>query len=1014
MATSYLSPGVYIQEVDGGTQPIEGVSTSTTGFVGMTVRGPVSGPPTLVTSFPDFTRKFGGFIPDSATFHDYRYLPYAVKGFFDNEGALAYIERVLGQNAAPASDTGKMTGGLITALAANAASGNTSIKLLTTRGITAGAVSVTVGGAASNTVPFAVGIMPWIGTLSVPGGVSGAPVTITGVNFGAAQDSSTVTFNGTVATVTTWGETEIVVAVPATAASGNVVVTVVESSGNSVASNGLQFAVNTPVITGFSVPAGPAASSLTITGVNFGVQTSTSAVSINGTAATVVTWDPSGTSISVTVPADATTGSVVVTIPGATASSPNITAASSADFIVTSAPVIAGLSIPAGTAPSSVTITGANFGAAGTVTFNGTPATGVTWGTTSIEAPIPAGASTGNIVVTVGANTSNAMPFVVGNVPVITSLGSPAGAVGSDLVINGVNFGSNSGNWITIGGVPATTVVAWNSTQITVQIPAGASPTTHLTFQQVVNGITTQEGPIAVASYQNNGNVTLAVPLVNGYQAQYTTVFTDEPNPGTQCQLQAQDPGAWGGTISVQINQSSQASSQVVSIPNVTVLNTVQLTSAASFYAGALVEFNRGTSKVFKKIQSIAGSSIVVTNPFNTVNDLNPDPGFSSTTVRSCEFDVIASWNNVNEQWRYLSMDNTIPSYYATVINNGSSILSVPSSATGDSVTDNPFILPSAPNGQTLPLTGGNDGTAAPAVSGYIGVDYGPGQRTGIQALADHDDIAIVAVPGITDQDVINALITHCETLKYRFAIIDPAPHGGSGDVAATLDDIQAQRSLYDTEYAAIYYPRVTVLDPLTGTDIVVPPSGHMAGIYARVDETRGVYKAPANELIGGIDSIQVKLNKGDQDVLNPFPTNINALRDFTAQDRGLRVYGARCITSDPEWKYINIRRLFIFIEHSLDIGTQWTVFEPNDQALWARLSQSVSAFLTTLWQQGALMGTKASDAFFVRCDQTTMTQDDIQNGRLVMLVGIAPVFPAEFVIIQIGQWQGGSSVQEL
>jgi phage tail sheath protein FI len=296
----------------------------------------------------------------------------------------------------------------------------------------------------------------------------------------------------------------------------------------------------------------------------------------------------------------------------------------------------------------------------------------------------------------------------------------------------------------------------------------------------------------------------------------------------------------------------------------------------------------------------------------------------------------------------------------------------------------------------------------------YIGVDNGPGQRTGIQALIDADDIAIVAVPGVTDQNVQIALITHCEVLKYRFAILDPAPHGGSGDVAASLTDIQAQRNQFDTKYAAIYYPRVVTLDPLTNQNIVVPPSGHLAGIYAYVDETRGVYKAPANEVIAGIDSLQVKLSKGDQDVLNPFPVNINCLRDFTAQSRGLRVYGARCITSDNEWKYVNVRRLFIFLEHSLDIGTQWAVFEPNSPALWARLTQSVEAFLTSAWKSGALMGAKASEAFFVRCDQTTMTQNDLDNGRLIMIVGVAPVFPAEFVIIRIGQWAGGSSVQEL
>ncbi|MGA2812496.1 MAG: phage tail sheath C-terminal domain-containing protein, partial [Candidatus Acidiferrum sp.] len=186
------------------------------------------------------------------------------------------------------------------------------------------------------------------------------------------------------------------------------------------------------------------------------------------------------------------------------------------------------------------------------------------------------------------------------------------------------------------------------------------------------------------------------------------------------------------------------------------------------------------------------------------------------------------------------------------------------------------------------------------------------------------------------------------------------------------------------------------------------------AGIYAQTDNTRGVWKAPANVVINSIDSLEIKLSKGDQDILNPEPNNINALRDFTAQGRGLRVYGARCITSLTEWKYVNVRRLFIFLEDSLDQGLQWAVFEPNDQRLWGQLIQSVSAFLTSIWRQGGLMGAKAEEAFFVKCGYDTMSQDDIDNGRLIMLVGVAPVFPAEFVIVRIGQWAGGSSVQEL
>jgi phage tail sheath protein FI len=180
------------------------------------------------------------------------------------------------------------------------------------------------------------------------------------------------------------------------------------------------------------------------------------------------------------------------------------------------------------------------------------------------------------------------------------------------------------------------------------------------------------------------------------------------------------------------------------------------------------------------------------------------------------------------------------------------------------------------------------------------------------------------------------------------------------------------------------------------------------------VDDQRGVHKAPANEVLGGIVDLETIVNKGEQEILNPEPVNINVLRDFRHNSRGLRVWGARCITSDPSWKYINVRRLFIFIEKSIEEGTQWAVFEPNNDELWARVSQSVSNFLTRVWRTGALLGIKPEEAFFVKCDRTTMTQDDLDNGRLIMIVGIAPTKPAEFVIIRIGQWAGGSSVEEL
>ena len=193
------------------------------------------------------------------------------------------------------------------------------------------------------------------------------------------------------------------------------------------------------------------------------------------------------------------------------------------------------------------------------------------------------------------------------------------------------------------------------------------------------------------------------------------------------------------------------------------------------------------------------------------------------------------------------------------------------------------------------------------------------------------------------------------------------------------------------------------VRDPFLKRDVHLAPSGHLAGIYARVDVERGVHKEPANEVVRGIrfkDGFVRDVSKREQDLLNP--RNINALRNFPG--RGQRVWGARVLTSDASWKYINVRRLFIFVEESIDEGTQWVVFEPNDEPLWARVRATITNFLTTVWRSGALEGTKPEEAFFVKCDLTTMTQADIDNGRLICIIGIAPVKPAEFVIFRIQQ----------
>ncbi len=277
-----------------------------------------------------------------------------------------------------------------------------------------------------------------------------------------------------------------------------------------------------------------------------------------------------------------------------------------------------------------------------------------------------------------------------------------------------------------------------------------------------------------------------------------------------------------------------------------------------------------------------------------------------------------------------------------------------------------------------------------------------PSQRTGLWAFNGIDEIKILAIPNGTTQKIHNAMIEHCENLKNRFAVLDSKK-------CANLDVIRKQRSLYNSSYAALYYPWIKIRHPDTEEILCIPPSGHICGIYARADLQRGVHKAPVNEVIEGVLGPEQQISRAQQEMLNPL--GVNCLREFSG--RGFRVWGARTTSNDPVWKYINLRRLFLYLEESIEEGTQWVVFEPNNERLWARVKQAASQFLTTVWKGGALMGTTPEQAFFVKCDRNTMTQDDIDNGRLIMLIGVAPVKPAEFVIFRISQWQGGSAATE-
>jgi len=301
-------------------------------------------------------------------------------------------------------------------------------------------------------------------------------------------------------------------------------------------------------------------------------------------------------------------------------------------------------------------------------------------------------------------------------------------------------------------------------------------------------------------------------------------------------------------------------------------------------------------------------------------------------------------------------------------------------------------------------LEGGNDGKR-PGAAEYEGVAEDTSSvKTGLKSFEDIEDISIVAAPGSTfgmedgyradAAQVANLLISHASRMRYRIAVLD------SGD-GQSVAQVRAMRGKMDSTYAALYYPWVRVLDPVTRAEINLPPSGFVAGIYARNDVTRAVYKAPANEVVNLAIGFETFLNKSQQDVLNP--EGINCFRFF--EGRGFRLWGARTISSDPEWKYVNLRRYFAYLERSIDKGTQWAVFEPNGAQLWGTVRRTIEDFLFNEWQMGALLGDKPEKAFFVRCDRSTMTQNDLDNGRLICLVGVAPLRPAEFVVFRIGQY---------
>lgn len=901
----YLSPGVYVEEFEIGAKPIEGVSTSTAGMVGVTEKGPVEGLPELVTSFAEFERKFGGFLGDE--WKNARFLPFAVQGFFQNGGQRAFIKRVVGDNTSFAHLTLKE--GNVTRLQedmANDLEGRMEAKLVSMRGIYVGKnitfEEKTSSGAIVKKIvsvtSYEENKVSWQSALDYKFTKAGTRVIV-------GSEPATETIDIKAKDPGKWGEKISVLIESASKTSSLLQAMDVKKA---ILGLPLEFVSNGPAIGALEVALTPS-----------------SALKVN-TQQWVEFRNSSGN-----------------------IEKRRITSKSS-----------------------------------GTISWSGTGGGGALANNYSTN------------------STINLLDIKVNKLAFEGDVGPASGVTSATLTISCL-LKVNTDDWVefrktTSGGEAElrkiTTITQANAT----------SPI-------VISWAATGEGGGAlVNSYSADSTINLLtyflrVDNTTGLSVgdrvklrkedQYDDAIVDSPIDLTnnKIRLKLISRGLSRDYNNEDILESATAARQNA--------NSVTLASVSNFYVGAIVEFDTGKIKEYKKITNIDGDRKTLTW---AVAEKFDNMYLGGNQARTCEFKLTITYTPdfgtpIFEIFDNLSMDSSTDNYFKNIINEDSKLVTVDDK---NLESNPPGNIPTTLNGLPDFLFGGNNGQI-PKDKHYIGEDKGPGNRTGIKSLVDIDDINIVAVPGIASQDVQNAIIEHCEiVMKDRFAVLDPSK-------GLKISEIQLHRNLYDSKYAAIYYPWLMATDPLVDKTIAMPPSGHMIGIYARSDTQKGVHKAPANEVIQGITGVELQINKGEQDILNP--KGINAIRIFPGS--GIRVWGARTISSDSLWKYINVRRLFLYVEESIYKGTQWVVFEPNNEKLWGRVKATIDEFLMRVWRDGALMGMKAEEAYFIKCDRTTMTQGDIDNGRLICVIGIAPVKPAEFVIFRIAQWAGGSAAKE-
>lgn len=1029
----YLSPGVYSEFIE-PIAPIEPVSTSTAAMIGVSERGPEN-VPILVGAPGEFERWFGSILP----IDDYRdpfdarrahcYLPHSVQGFFANGGKRLYALRVMPGGATRAAMTlfardplGAASG---LALMTRAAAGDTQALIAVGGGLPAVGQSVRIGdGSAAEyraiTVvnPAAVGTNGFHVAIEAPLAhdhaagaavavfipVAGSATALTGpvaaadaiVTVNSAVNLTTVPAPGVQRLALSGGGVTTIATVNAVAASVNpneYDLTLAGPIGQGYAATDSAevyaddpgpYALAIGAVTGSSILAtdvAVAAGSIVELGV---------APNLDARRAMLAAYLP----LAVDLPADVGTGAVVehVTLTPTATPATTLTAgiAGRALALAARTDVVAGSILLLTDGPiQEYAVVASLFG----------PET---------PAPDP------GTVMLVQAPTH---VFPSGAGAQIVSLGVPAPQHAATQVVAPAHAGDNR--------IAVLRADGWGAGEnFSVQSSTGVSY--HLV----------SAAPVALVSAR------MEFAALDAEHAAGSEIAIREP----LLDITALDRGRWGNRLRISVEDEISGLAANAAITGLITAVELQLSTISGLQPGSNIEVSNPAS----------GASLVLkvrsTDPATTRIRLEA-PGLDAAALailgpvappqtymlRSREFRLTIallrrpdpaepSRNEEvisNEVFRNLSLDPRHARYAPRILGDvngalrredrrpeGESLyIRLSDRATTPaqlrSIRLGPeTLIDHLPNGRTAParhpLTGGVDDMAGMVDNVYIGADNADAElRTGLFALCNVPDVSLVAIPGQGSARLQAEAISHCELMRYRVAILDAAYPDSS------IAEVQNQRQQFDTHNAALYYPWLQIPDPTPvnlaniGT-FSLPPSGHMLGIIARADE-EGVHVPPGNMVVRGITGISRLVTKTEHDVLNPSPTNINVIRDFTDEGRGYRVYGARTITSDTSRKYLNVNRLIFFVQKSLEVGLQWAVLRPNSAQLWAAVRQSVTFFLYDVWRSGAFLGGRPEEAFIVACDETTMSPSDLDNGRLICIAGIAPVKPAEFVILRLG-----------